>query len=175
MLFILDTYAKARKASIKAEEDSAIDTAAGETDIEKSRKKRKPVKYAEYDSSEEVDDPAPKKSKKIKYPSNSSDEEISTADNIKAKVKTLLKNKNQFSSLCRLNKPITVKRTVLPPPSYTESCNASSQSSAFVSQDTCVEDDENSVKSLFNDSKLNFTQVMYLTISYLIKWQCFTS
>ncbi|CAL1680967.1 unnamed protein product [Lasius platythorax] len=58
-----DTYAKARKASIKAKEDSAIDTVAGEIDIEKCRRRRKPARYEESDSSG-VDNPSPKKSKR---------------------------------------------------------------------------------------------------------------
>lgn len=53
LLFISYTYAKARKASIKAEKDSGIDTAAGETDIDidKPRKRHKPARYESDDNS----------------------------------------------------------------------------------------------------------------------------
>lgn len=159
MLFILDTYAKARKACLKAEEDSAIDTAAGETDIEKCRKRRKPARYQESDNSE-IDNFSPKKSKNTKYSflNDSSDTDISTADNIQTKVKTLLKNRNQSPSLLteRSKTFKTVKRIVSP------SCRtvrnvSQSQSSSSILQNTCYENKENSaVKSLFIDGMLKF-------------------
>lgn len=85
LLFISDTYTKARKACIKAEEDSAIDTAAGETDLDKPRKRHKPARYEESHSSESSDD-------------NSNDEKVSKAVNIINKVKALINNKRQPSS-----------------------------------------------------------------------------
>ncbi|XP_071574823.1 uncharacterized protein [Temnothorax nylanderi] len=65
VMYEYNTYAKARKASIKAEEDSAIDTAAGETDVDrlKPRKINKPSRYENSDNSE-IDEPDLKKSKK---------------------------------------------------------------------------------------------------------------
>lgn len=156
--FISDTYSKARKASIKAEEENAIDTAAEETDIEKCRKRRKPARYEDYDSS---DDFVLKKSNKTKYSFvDSSDEEISTkTDNIKAKVRTLMKKKDQSPSLLSHSKKRrTIKHTVLPSPSYTTLCNLSSPQSLSFMQDTCPEVDENlAAKSFFSDGKLNFT------------------
>lgn len=83
LLFISDTYTKARKACIKAEEDSAIDTAAGETDLDKPRKRHKPARYEESHSSESSDD-------------NSNDEKVFKTVNIINKV--LINNKKQPSS-----------------------------------------------------------------------------
>lgn len=98
------TYAKARKASIKAEEDSAIDTAAGETDIDKPRKRHKLAKYiTSSDNSDNDFDQMKSKNQKYseKYSivNDSSDEEaIPTAEDIRNKVKTLLDNKQLSSS-----------------------------------------------------------------------------
>ncbi|XP_071582072.1 uncharacterized protein [Temnothorax nylanderi] len=104
VMYEYNTYAKARKASIKAEEDSAIDTAAGETDVDrlKPRKRNKPSRYENSDNSE-IDEPDLKKSKSkhsfVNDSSSEDEEEGLVSENIRTKVKALLDNKKQLSPL----------------------------------------------------------------------------
>lgn len=155
LFFISDTYAKARKASIKAEEDSAIDTAAGETDLDKPRKRHKPARYEESDNSD-IDNPDPKHSRRkiCLSVNNSTDEDVPTED-IRVKVKALLENRKQLStSLCQVQKPKSQMHEVVSLPSSTVSHNTS-QSSYCVEQDTDFEGKKNYfMKTLFSCNKL---------------------
>jgi len=164
-----DTYAKARKASIKAEEESAIDTAAGESEIEKCRKRRKLARY-ESDGSE-IDNPSPKKLRKKCFVINdSSDEENSTAHNIQTKVKKLLEDKTRSPSLLSLTKkPRIIKHIVLSPfSSYTKRRKISQPSVLQDYTSPKVKKNKQSVvKSLFNDGKFYFTQIVYTYIRVL--------
>ncbi|XP_018374683.1 PREDICTED: uncharacterized protein LOC108768660 [Trachymyrmex cornetzi] len=119
IMYEYSTYAKARKASIKAEEDSAIDTAAGETDIDKPRKRHKPAKYiTSSDNSDNDFDQMKSKNQKYseKYSivNDSSDEEaVPTAEDIRNKVKTLLDNKQLSSSQDGYENPSSLEATSL--------------------------------------------------------------
>lgn len=91
-----DKYHNARKASKLAEDYSNLDTAAGETDLEGPRKKRKPKCF--YDSEESYDEsPEIKKKKTNKTIHLSSDQEneILNTQKMKQSVTALL-NKTQY-------------------------------------------------------------------------------
>lgn len=86
-----NTYRNARKASKLTKDYSDLDTGAGETDLEKPRKKRKTKRF--YDSDESVDKPSKiiKRGDKIIYSDSEEDNEILNAENIKQSVRALVK------------------------------------------------------------------------------------
>jgi len=98
-----DKYHNARKACKLAEDDSNLDTAAGETDLERPRKKRKTKRL--YDSEESNDEPPQvmkKKSNRI-INSDSDEDEKSNAQKLKDTIRTLIQQKR--------NSPVYQHRT----------------------------------------------------------------
>ncbi|XP_039314423.1 uncharacterized protein LOC105203180 isoform X1 [Solenopsis invicta] len=86
-----DKYQNARKASKVAEDFSDLDTAAGETDLEGPRKKRK-TKYL-YDSEESYDESPQikkKRTNKTKHVSSDEENEILNSEKMKKSVRVLL-------------------------------------------------------------------------------------
>lgn len=93
-----DKYNNARKASKLAEDYSDLDTAAGETDLEGPRKKRKTKRL--YDSEESYDESPQikkKRTNKTKHLSSDEENEILNTQKMKQSVRALL-NKAKYCS-----------------------------------------------------------------------------
>ncbi|XP_067203888.1 transcriptional regulator ATRX homolog isoform X2 [Linepithema humile] len=98
VMYAYDKYHSARRACKLAEDNSNLDTAAGETDLEGPRKKRKTKRL--YDPEESDESPQVIKKKLSRITNSDSDEdEISNVQKIKETVRTLVQKKKNYSAL----------------------------------------------------------------------------
>ncbi|XP_067211926.1 uncharacterized protein [Linepithema humile] len=98
VMYAYDKYHSARRACKLAEDNSNLDTAAGETDLEGPRKKRKTKRL--YDSEESDESPQVIKKKLSRITNSDSDEdEISNVQKIKETVRTLVQKKKNYPAL----------------------------------------------------------------------------